>query len=684
MAVVMWCSLTIAGTAATAKDKAGDGRIMRKEVTIKCSIDDLWQAWTTSEGIASFFSPGSRIELEPGRPYEMFMAMAKPDESGGRGSEGCKTLGLIPKEMLSFEWNFPPKVKALRNAHEKTFVVLRFIDLGDGRVKVKFAQLGWKKGKDWDEGYAYFDAAWGHVLENLKKTLEKKGGGSKSAEGDTEKIKSWTDGHVKVTSIVGEAKRQDFEMTIPASIKKVWSLLATPEGFEKLGGKTPKVELKPWGAYSFWPGAPNKVLSFVPKEMLSTTGSAPPQFPNVRKGGTWSAYFLESAGKGKTKLRLCVVGWKRGDEWDKAYDYFLKNNPIFLNQVYATLAADNKQADAGEVLRHEAVVDAPVEKVWAALTTKKGIESWMVAQGEIDLRIGGKMLTHYDPKGVIGDDNTIENTILSFEPDRMLSIKATRPPKNFPFKMAIDNMWTVLRLEPVGTAQTRVTCTGMGFKDDEESQKMRQFFDQGNEWTIKKLQELFAPAEKESAGNEASEFNMLGKTPEKGLEHGDLTSLNPLIGTWEAVEDKAGGGRFHSRVVYEKSLGGKVVNARSYVIKDGESSLVYETVFGWHPKECRPIWRSYSAWGSLYDGSLKRDGDTLTFEWDGFLKDKTVCYRQTIKLAGANRYDWRVYSKTDVGWRTEKTATFRRLDGKAASIGRRDIDSYAARVAAVR
>jgi WD40 repeat protein/uncharacterized protein YndB with AHSA1/START domain len=671
--------MTIACSAASAKDKPGDGRILRKEVTITCSLDDVWRAWTTSEGMASFFSPTSNIELDPGKPYEMFMNMSKPDESGGRGSEGCKTLGFIPKEMLSFEWNFPPKVPTLRNAHEKTFVVLRFIDLGDGQIKVKFAQLGWKKGKDWDEGYKYFDAAWGHVLDNLKKTLESRGG--KPADDTAAKVKTWKDGQVKVTSIIGDSKRQDFEMTIPVSTKKVWSLLATPEGFEKLGGKNPKVELRPWGAYSYWPGAPNKVLSFIPKEMLSTTGSAPPEFPTVRKGGTWSAYFLEPAGKGKTKLRLCVVGWKRGEEWEKAYDYFLKNNPIFLNQLYGVLAKGDARADAGGVLRHEAIVNAPAEKVWEALTTNKGIESWMVAKCEIDLRVGGKMLTHYDPKGTIGDENTIENTILSFEPNRMLSIKATKPPKNFPFKVAIDNMWTVLRLEPVGANQTRVTCTGMGYADDEESRKMRKFFEQGNEWTVNKLKERFGKPKDNAARPEPSEFAVATKQPSDSAPQSPLALLDPLIGTWEADQPEKNGEQFHARVVYEKALSGRVVNAKSFAIKDDKPSLVYETVFGWHPKDKKAVWRSYSAWGSMYDGQLERKGDTYTFEWDGFLDDKTIRYRQTIAVKG-DQYDWVVYARKGDEWHKEKSATFRRIDGKSASAGRDTFESYAAHVGA--
>ena len=67
-----------------------------------------------------------------------------------------------------------------------------------------------------------------------------------------------------------------------------------------------------------------------------------------------------------------------------------------------------------------------------------------MAHAEIELKIGGKMRTHYDAKGRIGDPNTIENRILSFEPKRMLSIQVTNPPEKFPFKDAVKNMWTVI------------------------------------------------------------------------------------------------------------------------------------------------------------------------------------------------------------------------------------------------
>jgi uncharacterized protein YndB with AHSA1/START domain len=144
-------------------------------------------------------------------------------------------------------------------------------------------------------------------------------------------------------------------------------------------------------------------------------------------------------------------------------------------------------------LVHEGVVAAPVGEVWAAFTTGKGQESWMVAHSEVELKVGGRMRTHYDPKGVIGDAKTIENEIISYDPERMLSIRVTKVPEGFPFPSAVKGMWTVIYFEALGPRATRVRIVGLGFGDDEESKKMREFFDRGNAFTLKKLQERFAP-----------------------------------------------------------------------------------------------------------------------------------------------------------------------------------------------
>jgi uncharacterized protein YndB with AHSA1/START domain len=141
----------------------------------------------------------------------------------------------------------------------------------------------------------------------------------------------------------------------------------------------------------------------------------------------------------------------------------------------------------------EGTVEAPVEAVWAAWATSEGLRVWLAPHADIDLRVGGRMRANYDPGGTLGDPRTIENEVLSFEPQRMLSIRVAKAPDGFPFPDAIRQMWTVLYFEPSGPHATRLRIVSLGFAPDAESQKMRAFFEKGNAFTLQALQRHFAP-----------------------------------------------------------------------------------------------------------------------------------------------------------------------------------------------
>jgi uncharacterized protein YndB with AHSA1/START domain len=141
---------------------------MHKEITVPANLDQAWEAWTTSEGVKTFFSSAAKVELELGGAYEIYFLLDQP--YGLRGSEDCRILSFLPKKMLSFEWNAPPDFGELRQRH--TQVIMHFEEVKPGQVKVSFAQLGWGKGENWDRLYEYFDRAWDYVLKNLKKRFE--------------------------------------------------------------------------------------------------------------------------------------------------------------------------------------------------------------------------------------------------------------------------------------------------------------------------------------------------------------------------------------------------------------------------------------------------------------------------------------------------------------------------------
>ncbi len=140
-------------------------KILKKEITIPASLKQVWDAWTTTEGVKSFFSPAAKIELAIGGAYEIYFVLENPH--GSKGSEDCRVLSFLPREMFSFEWNAPPEFGELRGQH--TRVILQFQELESGKVKVILSQLGWGKGEDWGRLYDYFDKAWDYVLNNLKK-----------------------------------------------------------------------------------------------------------------------------------------------------------------------------------------------------------------------------------------------------------------------------------------------------------------------------------------------------------------------------------------------------------------------------------------------------------------------------------------------------------------------------------
>ncbi len=139
-----------------------------REATVRASLDDVWNAWTTNEGAQAFFSPWTNIKLRTFGPYEIFFNDAAP--AGEKGGEGNKVLSFLPKKMLSFEWNAPPSFGPLREI--RTRVVIDFKPVGADSVKVEFHHLGFGTGDDWKKVHDYFDKAWTYVMGNFEKRFK--------------------------------------------------------------------------------------------------------------------------------------------------------------------------------------------------------------------------------------------------------------------------------------------------------------------------------------------------------------------------------------------------------------------------------------------------------------------------------------------------------------------------------
>ena len=140
-------------------------RYIDKEARVKAPVDAVWQAWTTSEGIKTFFAPDARVEARVDGPFEIYFNPLAPP--GQKGADNMRFLAIQDKKMITFTWNAPPHLPEARA--QRTYVTLRFKPISDSETLVTLRHGGWGEGGPWDQAYAYFDKAWGTVLANLQK-----------------------------------------------------------------------------------------------------------------------------------------------------------------------------------------------------------------------------------------------------------------------------------------------------------------------------------------------------------------------------------------------------------------------------------------------------------------------------------------------------------------------------------
>ena len=159
------CGLLVTSFATLAN---GAERAIDKEVMVSASLAQAWAAWTTRDGITSFFAPDAKIEPYVGGAFQIYIdPLAAP---GQRGADDMRFLAVQPMKMISFDWNAPPSLPEARA--QRTFVVVRFVPVDDKTTRITLHHTGWGDGGEWDRSYTYFDRAWPAVLGNLKQRFD--------------------------------------------------------------------------------------------------------------------------------------------------------------------------------------------------------------------------------------------------------------------------------------------------------------------------------------------------------------------------------------------------------------------------------------------------------------------------------------------------------------------------------
>ncbi|MGH7242486.1 MAG: SRPBCC family protein [Phycisphaerales bacterium] len=257
---------------------------------------------------------------------------------------------------------------------------------------------------------------------------------------------------------------------------------------------------------------------------------------------------------------------------------------------------------ADRVVQHEGVIHAPVSELWKSFQTPEGIQKmWSVPKADVDFRPGGQIRTTYNAQGTLGDDGTIVNEIVTLEPERVLVLKSVAP-KSAPdyIKAICETGWTVLRFEPLSPTSTRLTITGLGYKDGELYDKAYEFFKQGNGWTLEKMKEAFEPPNRQ-ANADAIEKR-----------------FRSMVGNWEFNLTAGDGSVFRGKNTMAALFDGRVFFASGFLgdeKKMGQHSHFTAAV--------DPRTGEWTVWDFDQDGSytiapVHLQGNTMTLDWNSY------------------------------------------------------------------
>ena len=134
-------------------------------------------------------------------------------------------------------------------------------------------------------------------------------------------------------------------------------------------------------------------------------------------------------------------------------------------------------------------VNASVDDVWDAWTTRAGIVSFFAPDAKIEPRVGGAFEVYIDPEAPPGSRGADDMRFMALQPKRMLSFTWNAPP-HLPEARAQRTL-VILRLQPVGDKQTRVTLHHVGWGDGGEWDQAYAYFDKAWGGVLANLKKRF-------------------------------------------------------------------------------------------------------------------------------------------------------------------------------------------------
>jgi uncharacterized protein YndB with AHSA1/START domain len=114
------------------------------ELSIPASQHEVWKAFTTSDGLSTWLTPGAVVDLRDGGEWTAHYP--------GGHTGGGTILSFTPEKELTLSAMAPEQFPVVRA--QRTTARFEFISEGSS-TRVRLTQTGWKSGDEWDKAYEY-------------------------------------------------------------------------------------------------------------------------------------------------------------------------------------------------------------------------------------------------------------------------------------------------------------------------------------------------------------------------------------------------------------------------------------------------------------------------------------------------------------------------------------------------
>ncbi|TVQ59492.1 MAG: SRPBCC domain-containing protein [Phycisphaerales bacterium] len=317
-------------------------RTLRWETVVHAPVQEVWDAFTTQEGLESWMFPRAIVDWRIGGTLR-----THDDPEAAQDDEGWFTHRVLAFEaprMFSTRAVYPDDMST-PPVVEEAWSVVRLDPISDRLTRVTIAFCGLTVVPEWEDAEQYMNAGSASVMARLQQRFPP----------PTEHAGTTTPDPISRAAVSLRFVENPIvaEQIVPAGRAETWRALTTSEGLESFFAQKAIVDLRIGGLYElhFLPDAPPgargaddcHVLAYVPEEMLAISWNAPPPFPAEREERTFVVFRLEDAPDGATLVRLHHGGWREGAEWDKVRAYFVRVWPHVLDALAARLGGEQGQ-----------------------------------------------------------------------------------------------------------------------------------------------------------------------------------------------------------------------------------------------------------------------------------------------------------------------------------------------------